>query len=281
MRERLSAMLSSHSFLALPFALWAALFIVLPLFFVLWTGLTDGAGRFTAEHLSTVLQPEYLRALKLSVELALLSTCICLVLAYPLCLILRERRERQGLLVFLLFLLPLWMNSLLTTMAWQTIMEKHGIINMLLFALGLPGVHLINTPAAIVIGMVYNFLPYMVLPLYVSISRIDESIIEAARDLGANPFQTLRRVLLPLSLPGIVSGSTMVFIPSLTTFVISALLGGNKVLLVGNIIEQEFTAAYDWQLGSALSVVLMVFIILNILLEAFTNSGEQGKKRRP
>lgn len=281
MRERLSARLSSHSFLALPFALWAALFIVLPLFFVLWTGLTDGAGRFTAEHLSTVLQPEYLRALALSVELALLSTCICLVLAYPLCLILRERRERQGLLVFLLFLLPLWMNSLLTTMAWQTIMEKHGIINMLLSALGLPEVHLINTPAAIVIGMVYNFLPYMVLPLYVSISRIDESIIEAARDLGANPFQTLRRVLLPLSLPGIVSGSTMVFIPSLTTFVISALLGGNKVLLVGNIIEQEFTAAYDWQLGSALSVVLMVFIILNILLEAFTNSGEQGKKRRP
>ena len=281
MRERLSARLSSHSFLALPFALWAALFIVLPLFFVLWTGLTDGAGRFTAEHLSTVLQPEYLRALALSVELALLSTCICLVLAYPLCLILRERRERQGLLVFLLFLLPLWMNSLLTTMAWQTIMEKHGIINMLLSALELPEVHLINTPAAIVIGMVYNFLPYMVLPLYVSISRIDESIIEAARDLGANPFQTLRRVLLPLSLPGIVSGSTMVFIPSLTTFVISALLGGNKVLLVGNIIEQEFTAAYDWQLGSALSVVLMVFIILNILLEAFTNSGEQGKKRRP
>ena len=281
MRERLSARLSSHSFLALPFALWAALFIVLPLFFVLWTGLTDGAGRFTAEHLSTVLQPEYLRALALSVELALLSTCICLVLAYPLCLILRERRERQGLLVFLLFLLPLWMNSLLTTMAWQTIMEKHGIINMLLSALGLPEVHLINTPAAIVIGMVYNFLPYMVLPLYVSISRIDESIIEAARDLGANPFQTLRRVLLPLSLPGIVSGSTMVFIPSLTTFVISALLGGNKVLLVGNIIEQEFTAAYDWQLGSALSVVLMVFIILNILLEASTNRGEQGKKRRP
>ena len=281
MSERLSARLSSHSFLALPFALWAALFIVLPLFFVLWTGLTDGAGRFTAEHLSTVLQPEYLRALALSVELALLSTCICLVLAYPLCLILRERRKRQGLLVFLLFLLPLWMNSLLTTMAWQTIMEKHGIINMLLSALGLPEVHLINTPAAIVIGMVYNFLPYMVLPLYVSISRIDESIIEAARDLGANPFQTLRRVLLPLSLPGIVSGSTMVFIPSLTTFVISALLGGNKVLLVGNIIEQEFTAAYDWQLGSALSMVLMVFIILNILLEAFTNSGEQGKKRRP
>ena len=281
MNERITAQISSHRFLALPFSLWALLFIVLPLLFVLWTGLTDARGNLTLENISTVLQSEYLRALGLSVELAMISTLICLVLAYPLCLILREKKESRGLLVFLLFLLPLWMNSLLTTMAWQTIMEKHGLINMFLASLGLPEVHLINTSAAIIIGMVYNFLPYMVLPLYVSISRIDESIIEAARDLGAGTFQTLRHVLLPLSLPGIVSGSTMVFIPALTTFVISALLGGNKVLLVGNIIEQEFTAAYDWQLGSALSMVLMVFIILNILLEAFTDSGEQGKKGRP
>jgi spermidine/putrescine transport system permease protein len=227
-----------------------------------------------------VLQWEYLKALGLSVELALISTFICLVLAYPLCLILRERKESRGLLVFVLFLLPLWMNSLLTTMAWQTILEKHGLINMFLQSVGLPEVHIINTPLAIIIGMVYNFLPYMVLPLYVAINRIDSSIIEAARDLGANPYQTFRRVLLPLSMPGIVSGSTMVFIPALTTFVISALLGGNKVLLVGNIIEQEFTAAYDWQLGSALSMVLMVFIILNILLEAFTDNGETARQTK-
>ncbi len=275
MNERLS----SQRFLALPFGIWATLFIVLPLFFVLWNGLKDVEnGGFTLVHLQTVLQWEYLKALGLSVELALISTFICLVLAYPLCLILRERKESRGLLVFVLFLLPLWMNSLLTTMAWQTILEKHGLINMLLQSVGLPEVHIINTPLAIIIGMVYNFLPYMVLPLYVAINRIDSSIIEAARDLGANPYQTFRRVLLPLSMPGIVSGSTMVFIPALTTFVISALLGGNKVLLVGNIIEQEFTAAYDWQLGSALSMVLMVFIILNILLEAFTDNGEQAKK---
>ncbi|WP_037354626.1 ABC transporter permease [Selenomonas sp. FC4001] len=275
MNERLS----SQRFLALPFGIWATLFIVLPLFFVLWNGLKDvETGGFTLVHLQTVLQWEYLKALGLSVELALISTFICLVLAYPLCLILRERKEKRGLLVFVLFLLPLWMNSLLTTMAWQTILEKHGLINMFLQSVGLPEVHIINTPLAIIIGMVYNFLPYMVLPLYVAINRIDSSIIEAARDLGANPYQTFRRVLLPLSMPGIVSGSTMVFIPALTTFVISALLGGNKVLLVGNIIEQEFTAAYDWQLGSALSMVLMVFIILNILLEAFTDNGEQAKK---
>ena len=281
MNERITAQISSHRFLALPFILWAMFFIVLPLFFVLGTGLTNEAGDVTLANLLTVLQSEYLRALGLSVELALISTFICLLLAYPLCLILKAKRDKKGLLVFLLFLLPLWMNSLLTTMAWQTILEKHGLINMFLSYLGLPAVHLINTPAAIIIGMVYNFLPYMVLPLYVSLSRIDESIVEAARDLGANFWQTLRHVLLPLSLPGIVSGCTMVFIPALTTFVISALLGGNKVLLVGNIIEQEFTAAYDWQLGSALSMVLMVFIILNILLEAFTDNGEHRKKGRP
>lgn len=279
MNERLS----SQRFLALPFGLWAVLFIVLPLFFIVWNAFTDGTGSFTLENIQTVLQWEYLKALGLSVELALVSTFICLVLAYPLCLILRERRENLGLLVFVLFLLPLWMNSLLTTMAWQTILEKHGIINMFLQWLGLPEVQIINTPLAIIIGMVYNFLPYMVLPLYVALNRIDSSIIEAARDLGANHYQTLKRVLLPLSMPGIISGSTMVFIPALTTFVISALLGGNKVLLVGNIIEQEFTAAYDWQLGSALSMVLMVFIILNILLEAFTDKEErhQVEKGRP
>ncbi|MBP3780178.1 MAG: ABC transporter permease [Selenomonas sp.] len=274
---------TSQRFLALPFGLWAALFIVLPLFFIVWNAFTDGTGSFTLENIQTVLQWEYLKALGLSVELALVSTFICLVLAYPLCLILRERRENLGLLVFVLFLLPLWMNSLLTTMAWQTILEKHGIINMFLQWLGMPEVQIINTPLAIIIGMVYNFLPYMVLPLYVALNRIDSSIIEAARDLGANHYQTLKRVLLPLSMPGIISGSTMVFIPALTTFVISALLGGNKVLLVGNIIEQEFTAAYDWQLGSALSMVLMVFIILNILLEAFTDKEErhQVEKGRP
>ena len=275
MNERITAQISSHRFLALPFTLWAMFFIVLPLFFVLGTGLTNEAGDVTLANLITVLQSEYLRALGLSVELALISTFICLLLAYPLCLILKAKRDKRGLLVFLLFLLPLWMNSLLTTMAWQTILEKHGLINMFLSYLGLPAVHLINTPAAIIIGMVYNFLPYMVLPLYVSLSRIDESIVEAARDLGANFWQTLRHVLLPLSLPGIVSGCTMVFIPALTTFVISALLGGNKVLLVGNIIEQEFTTSANWNLGSGLSLVMMVFVLGSMaILSALDKSGE-------
>lgn len=275
---RMSDSKSLQKLFAAPFGIWSALFIVLPLFFVLWHGLTDEAGAFTLANLLTVLQWEYLKALGLSVELALVSTVICLIVAYPLCLILHGLRRAKGVMIFLLFLLPLWMNSLLTTMAWQTILEKNGILNEILRSCGLPDFTLINTPAAIIIGMVYNFLPYMALPLYVSISRIDHSIIEAAWDLGANRWQTFRHVMVPLSMPGIVSGCTMVFIPALTTFVISALLGGNKILLIGNIIEQEFTAAYDWQLGSALSMVLMVFIILNILLEAFTESKNSRKK---
>ena len=275
---RMSDSKSLQKLFAAPFGIWSALFIVLPLFFVLWHGLTDEAGAFTLANLLTVLQWEYLKALGLSVELALVSTVICLIVAYPLCLILHGLRRAKGVMIFLLFLLPLWMNSLLTTMAWQTILEKNGILNEILRSCGLPDLTLINTPAAIIIGMVYNFLPYMALPLYVSISRIDHSIIEAAWDLGANRWQTFRHVMVPLSMPGIVSGCTMVFIPALTTFVISALLGGNKILLIGNIIEQEFTAAYDWQLGSALSMVLMVFIILNILLEAFTESKNSRKK---
>lgn len=274
MNERLSG----QRLFVLPFSLWAAIFIILPLFFVLHSGLTAADGTFTLENIQTVLQWEYLKALWLSIELAFISTVICLVLAYPLCLILKEHRKKNGILIFLLFLLPLWMNSLLTTMAWQTILERNGIINMALSALSLPTVELINTPLAIIIGMVYNFLPYMVLPLFTAISKVDHRIVEAAWDLGASRLETFRRVIVPLTMPGIVSGCTMVFIPALTTFVISALLGGNKVLLVGNIIEQEFTAAYDWQLGSALSMVLMVFIVLNILLESFTENNDSGKQ---
>jgi spermidine/putrescine transport system permease protein len=261
MNERLS----SQRFLALPFGLWAALFIVLPLFFVLWNGLTDGAGSFTLENIQTVLQWEYLKALGLSVELALISTFICLVMAYPLCLILRERRENLGILVFVLFLLPLWMNSLLTTMAWQTILEKHGLINMFLTWLGLPAVQIINTPLAIIIGMVYNFLPYMVLPLYVALNRIDDSIIEAARDLGANHYQTLKRVLLPLSMPGISSGILMVFMPTVSTFAISEFLTNNKIKLFGTIIQENINSSM-WNYGAALSLIMLLIIGLTTLL---------------
>ncbi|MBR1805074.1 MAG: ABC transporter permease [Selenomonadaceae bacterium] len=266
-----------RNILLTPFLVWAGLFIFVPLIFIVWYGVTDNDGNFSTTNLAMIFQRGFWDALVLSVELALVSTVICLLLAYPLCLILTERQRDNTTIISLLFILPLWMNSLLSTMAWQTILEGNGIINQLLRLVNLPTLQMINTPGAIVLGMVYNFLPYMVLPLFISLSKIDRSILEAAQDLGANAWQKFFRVILPLTLPGAVSGITMVFIPALTTFVISALLGGGKLLLIGNIIEQEFTFQYDWHLGCALSVILMIFIVLNMLLTmAFDPIKEEG-----
>lgn len=264
---------------AAPFLIWAVLFIFCPVVAIAWYGLTDAQGAMTLANISLMTHWEYLKALELSIVLALISTVICLIVAYPLCLILTEKKRGKGSLLFLLFILPMWMNSLLTTMAWQTILEKNGILNQFLRLLSLPDVSLINTPAAIVIGMIYNFLPYMVLPLYVALSKINGNVIAAARDLGASSWQTFTKVILPLSLPGAISGITMVFIPSLTTFFISGLLGGNKILLIGNIVEQEFTMAYDWHLGSGLSLVLMVFIIVNMVVTAYFDRSEGQVKK--
>lgn len=264
---------------AAPFLIWAVLFIFCPVVAIAWYGLTDAQGAMTLANISLMTHWEYLKALELSIVLALISTVICLIVAYPLCLILTEKKRGKGSLLFLLFILPMWMNSLLTTMAWQTILEKNGILNQFLRLLSLPDVSLINTPAAIVIGMIYNFLPYMVLPLYVALSKINGNVIAAARDLGASSWQTFTKVILPLSLPGAISGLTMVFIPSLTTFFISGLLGGNKILLIGNIVEQEFTMAYDWHLGSGLSLVLMVFIVINMAVTAYFDRSEGQVKK--
>lgn len=264
---------------AAPFLIWAVLFIFCPVVAIAWYGLTDAQGAMTLANISLMTHWEYLKALELSIVLALISTVICLIVAYPLCLILTEKKRGKGSLLFLLFILPMWMNSLLTTMAWQTILEKNGILNQFLRLLSLPDVSLINTPAAIVIGMIYNFLPYMVLPLYVALSKINGNVIAAARDLGASSWQTFTKVILPLSLPGAISGITMVFIPSLTTFFISGLLGGNKILLIGNIVEQEFTMAYDWHLGRGLSLVLMVFIVINMAVTAYFDRSEGQVKK--
>ena len=264
-----------RNILLTPFLIWAGLFIFIPLVCIVWYGVTDYDGKFSLANMGLIFERGYLDALKLSIWLALISTVICLLMAYPLCLILTERQRDNSTIISLLFILPLWMNSLLSTMAWQTILEGNGIINQILRLFGLPTFHMINTEGAIVLGMVYNFLPYMVLPLYITLTKIDKRILEAARDLGANSWQTFIRVILPLSFPGAVSGITMVFIPALTTFVISALLGGGKLLLIGNIIEQEFTFQYDWHIGCALSVILMVFIVLNMILTTYFDSSHE------
>ena len=265
-----------RSLLAGPYLLWMTGFILIPLCLILWYGLTDRGGALTLANVLAIADPEHAKALWLSLGLSLVSTLICLVLAYPLAMILRGKKAAAGGFIVFIFILPMWMNFLLRTLAWQTLLEKNGVINGILSFLGLPTQSLINTPGAIVLGMVYNFLPFMVLPIYNVLAKIDDNIIDAAMDLGASGFQRLIKIWLPLSLPGIISGITMVFVPSLTTFVISDLLGGSKILLIGNVIEQEFTKGSNWHLGSGLSLVLMVFILISMAMIAKYDKNGEG-----
>lgn len=266
----------SKKMLAGPYLLWMVGFIVIPLLLIVYYGLTDRTGAFTLANVLSIATAEHAKALWLSLGLSFISTVICLLLAYPLAMILRNRGIGQGSFIVFIFILPMWMNFLLRTLAWQTLLEKNGVINGILTALHLPPQGLINTPGAIILGMVYNFLPFMVLPIYNVLCKIDDNTINAARDLGANFFQTLIRIWFPLSVPGVISGITMVFVPALTTFVISNLLGGSKILLIGNVIEQEFTKGSNWHLGSGLSLVLMIFILLSMALIAKYDKNGEG-----
>ena len=274
--RRQSALKSKNKWLSAPYILWSAVFIIVPLGMILYYGLTDQTGSFTLDNITAIASAGHAKALRVSLLLSLVSTLVCFLLAYPLAMILAGVQVKRHNFIILVFILPMWMNFLLRTLAWQTLLEKNGVINHVLSFLHLPALRIINTPAAIILGMVYNFLPFMVLPLYNALSKIDTNVINAARDLGANHVYTFIRIILPLSIPGIISGITMVFIPALTTFVISALLGGGKLLLIGDVIEQEFTRTSNWHLGSGLSMVLMIFIIINMILSAIFDKDGEG-----
>ena len=259
-----------------PYLFWAVSFIIIPLFMILYYGLTNEKKEFTLLNLAKITTPENLKALGLALLLSLVSTAICLILAYPLAMILASKSMNQTSFIVLIFILPMWMNFLLRTLAWQTLLEKNGVINSVLSFLHLPTQSMINTPSAIILGMVYNFLPFMVLPIYNVIVKIDKDVISAAKDLGANNVQTFLKIILPLTTSGIISGITMVFVPALTTFVISDLLGGSKILLIGNVIEQEFKQSSNWNVGSGLSLVLMIFIIASMAVIAKYDKDGEG-----
>lgn len=268
--------MNKRKLLSGPYLFWSVSFIIIPLFMVVYYGLTNDKGDFTLMNLAKMTSPENLKALGLSLLLSVISTAICLLLAYPLAMILSSLNVGKGSFIILMFILPMWVNFLLRTLAWQNLLENNGVINTVLRFFNLPVLNIINTPYAIVLGMVYNFLPFMVLPIYNVLIKIDSNVLNAARDLGANPVQTFVKVTFPLSIPGVISGITMVFVPALTTFVISDLLGGGKILLIGNVIEQSFKQNSNWHVGSGLSLVLMVFIIASMALVAKYDKGEGG-----
>lgn len=261
--------------LAGPYLLWMAVFIVVPLFIVIWYALTNAGGQFTLDNLTQI--GRYSSVFARSLILAAVSTVICLVLAFPVGYFLSRLRANKQHIMLMLVMLPMWMNFLLRTYAWMTLLEDNGIINTALATLGLPKLHMINTSGAVVLGMVYNYIPYMILPLYSALAKMDHSVIEAAQDLGANQRRVFTKVIFPLSMPGVISGITMVFVPAVSTFIISKMLGGGSNLLIGDLIDMQFLgSAYNPNLGSAISLVLMVLILICM---GIMNQFDDGETR--
>ena len=259
---------------ATPYLIWMAVFIVVPLLMVAYFAFTDEEGNFTLDYIANVGQ--YTNIFVRSIWLAVIATVICLVLAYPVSFILsRMKKHHQGTMLMIV-MLPMWMNFLLRTYAWMTLLGNNGIINNLLGMIGIGPLKLINTEGAVVLGMVYNYLPFMILPLYSVMVKIDKSLIEAASDLGCNPVASMFRVVVPLYVPGIMSGVTMVFVPAISTFIISRMLGGGSNLLIGDLIEMQFLGnAYNPHLGAGISLVLMVIILLIMTIMNQFNPDDQ------
>ena len=262
--------------LAYPYFIWMVLFTVVPLIIVVYYALTDGSGNFTIANLTSV--SGYGSVFARSLLLALVATVICLVIAFPVGYFLSRLRVNKQHIMLMLVMLPMWMNFLLRTYAWMGLLSINGPVNAVLGFLGLGPYTMLNTSGAVVLGMVYNYLPFMVIPLYSIMTKIEPYTLEAAGDLGANPWNTFTRVVLPLSVPGITTGITMVFVPSVSTFIISRMLGGGSNMMVGDLIETQFLGnAYNPNLGSAISLVLMVFILLVMsLMNQFEDNDDRG-----
>ncbi len=254
--------------------MWTAVFVLFPLAIVIYFAFTragDTGLEFSLEGFSRLADPMYLGVVLKSFRIAIISTLVCILCGYPAAYILARSRSRAKFIIVILMLLPMWMNFLLRTYSWLSILENTGIINTVLASLGLPKVRFLYNEGAVILGTVYNYLPFMIMPIYITLLKLDESHLEAAADLGANPVQAFLRVTLPFSVPGILSGVSMVFVPSVTTFVISQLMGGGKVPLIGDVIEQQFRVVNDWHFGSALSVVIMVIVLVFMY---FINRGD-------
>lgn len=255
-------MKSNQKILAYPYIVWLIIFIVVPLVLVLYFSLSFRDGGLTLENYRRFMTPIYGKVLYRSLKLAFISTVFCLILGYPMAMIIAGADISKRNLMVLLFVLPMWMNFLLRTYAWMTLLGKNGVINNILGYLNLPTLNLLYNNGAVILGMIYNFIPFMVLPIYSVLAKMDKTLIEAAKDLGANEITVFRKVTFPLSLPGVITGITMVFMPAVSTFVIPKLLGGGQFMLIGNLVEQQFTYVYDWNFGSAISIIMMIFILI-------------------
>ena len=274
------------SHFAIPYVIWMALFVVAPIIIVVIYAFSAASGGFTLANFARM--GTYAVVFARSFKLAIIATAICLLIGYPVSYMMSKEGPQFQRLAMVLIMLPMWMNFLLRTYSWMSILENNGLLNQLFQKIGLIALYnqvfgtdlqyfrLINTQGAVVLGMVYNYLPFMILPIYSVIIKLDRSLIEAARDLGANTFNVFRRVILPLSLPGVLSGITMVFVPSVSTFAISKMLGGGTEMMLGDLIEQQFLGgAYNPQLGAAISLVMMVIVVVCMWVMNRFGEGEE------
>lgn len=260
---------------AAPYYLWAAIFIIVPLLMMIYYSFTDSSGVFTLANITTL--GKYKKAFGLSILYAFFATVITFFIAYPLAHFMTKMKISSQRVILMLVIFPMWMNFLIRTYSWITILANTGLINTFLSKLGIAPLKLINTPGAVILGMVYDFLPYMVLPIYTAMTKIDHSLLEAAEDLGCNRFRTLAKVIFPLTLPGVVSGITMVFVPSVSTFYITQKLGGNKTMFIGDAIEYLFNLGPDfYNVASAISLVLMLLILLCLAVMNRYSDDEEG-----
>ncbi|MDR1408739.1 MAG: ABC transporter permease [Oscillospiraceae bacterium] len=265
---------TARRMLSAPYLVWSILFIVAPMIFVAYYAFTDKSGAFSLANIQAL--PDYANVFGRSVWYSVIATLICFIIAYPLALCLAGMRENTQRTLIMLIMLPMWMSFLIRTYAWLCLLQDNGIINGWLEKIHLSSLHMINTPGAVILGMVYNYLPYMIVPLYNVLSKVDKSLLEASHDLGANGAQSLLRVTLPLSLPGIASGITMVFVPSISTFYISQKMSTGNISMIGDVIEQQFQSYYNYNMGAAISLVLMIAILVSMMvMRRFTdNNGE-------
>lgn len=262
--------------LSYPYLVWMGIFILVPLFMILYYSLSiKGVDGLTIANFKEFFGSINLVVLLHSIKIAFITTIICLLIGYPTAYLISKAPLKRRSIMLILIVLPMWMNFLLRTYAWMNILAKNGILNNFFRFLGLSPKTMLYTQGAIVVGMVYNFLPFMILPIYTVLEKMDNSLVEAAKDLGANNFQTFVKVIFPMSLTGVITGVTMVFIPAISTFEISALLGGNKVNLIGNVIENQFRVIGDWNYGSAISMVLMVIIFVTMLVTNKFNPDDE------
>lgn len=274
---------TSSTLPASPYIVWSSLFIVIPLIIIVFFSFTQETASgysFTLENFKRVLNSQYISVFRRSLVLAFESTVLCLIIGYPVAYFISRMKSNKKNILIMLFIVPMWMNFLLRTYAWLPILGKNGVINNFLSAIGLNTINILYTDAAVLLGMVYNFLPFMILPIYTVLIKMDNNLIEAASDLGANKRQIFTRVIFPLSMPGVITGITMVFMPAVSTFVISRLLGGGQYMLLGNLIETQFTTMGDWNFGSALAIFMMVIILISMaIMNKFEGTeGMEGGK---